>query len=278
MGQTQTIVSAQWLKENLDNPNVKIIDCRFRLSDPDWGYQQYTNSHITNSYYLHLNQDLASSVQLHGGRHPLPDTHVLADKFAQMGIIHHETTIVAYDDFRFAFASRLWWLLQYFDHDRVFLLDGGWQEWTNLNYPVTSEIPQSLAYGSFVPQPRLDWLVDIDYVRQCQSSSDCVIVDARSLDRYLGKVEPIDPIAGSIPRAKNIFWQDMTTEEGKLKSMEELTEIWQGYKDYQEIIVYCGSGVTACVDIVALRSIGVNQCKLYVGAWSDWCSYPENFK
>ncbi|MGI0480575.1 sulfurtransferase [Geminocystis sp. CENA526] len=278
MGHTQTIVSAQWLKENLDNPNVKIIDCRFRLSEPDWGYQQYTNSHIYNSYYLHLNHDLASPVQPHGGRHPLPDTQVLAKKLASMGIVRNETTIVAYDDSRFAFASRLWWLLQYLGHDRVFLLDGGWQEWTRLNYPVTSEVPKSESRGFFPHQPLSDLAVNIDYVRQNQFSPDTVIIDARSIDRYLGKVEPIDPIAGSIPTAKNVFWQDMTTSEGKLKSQEELTQIWQNYQDYKEIIVYCGSGVTACVDILALKSIGVDNCKLYVGAWSDWCSYPENFK
>ncbi|BAQ63446.1 sulfurtransferase [Geminocystis sp. NIES-3709] len=278
MSQTRTIVSAQWLKDNLDNPNVKIIDCRFRLSDSQWGYHQYIQSHIQNSYYLHLNQDLSSPVELYGGRHPLPDSEVLGDKFAQMGIIHNETTIVAYDDSRFAFASRLWWLLKYLGHDRVFLLDGGWQEWTNLNYPVSDQIPDPVSLGSFISQPRLDWVVDINYVRQCQSFSETIIIDARSSDRYSGKFEPIDPIAGSIPGAKNVFWQDITTEQGFLKTKEELESIWSPYKHDQEIIVYCGSGVTACVDIFALKTIEIDQCKLYVGGWSDWCSYPENFK
>jgi thiosulfate/3-mercaptopyruvate sulfurtransferase len=276
MGQTQTIVSAQWLKDNLDNPNVKIIDCRFRLSQTDWGYQEYNNSHIQNAYYLDLNQDLSSPIQNHGGRHPLPDIGVLTQKLEKIGIIKNQTTVVVYDDARFAFASRLWWLLQYLGHGEVFILDGGWQGWTKLGYPVNNITP-SLSQGSFLPQPQSDWLVDIEYVKQCQNSDSTVIIDTRSGDRYRGEVEPIDPVAGSIPSAKNVFWQEMTTDTGKLKSLKALESIWQKYKNYQEIIVYCGSGVTACVDIFALKTINVNHCKLYIGGWSDWCSYPENF-
>jgi thiosulfate/3-mercaptopyruvate sulfurtransferase len=276
MGQTQTIVSAQWLKDNLDNPNVKIIDCRFRLSQTDWGYQEYNNSHIQNAYYLDLNQDLSSPIQNHGGRHPLPDIGVLTQKLEKIGIIKNQTTVVVYDDARFAFASRLWWLLQYLGHGEVFILDGGWQEWTKLDYPVNNITP-SLSQGLFLRQPQSDWLVDIEYVKQCQNSDSTVIIDTRSGDRYRGEVEPIDPVAGSIPSAKNVFWQEMTTDTGKLKSLKALESIWQKYKNYQEIIVYCGSGVTACVDIFALKTINVNHCKLYIGGWSDWCSYPENF-
>lgn len=277
MGQNQTIVSVEWLKDNLDSPNVKIIDCRFRLTEPQWGYQEYTKSHIKNSYYLDLNQDLSTKVETHGGRHPLPDTQVLADKLASFGIIHNKTTVVVYDDSRFAFASRLWWLLKYYGHDRVFILDGGWQEWNNLKYPICDRLPTLVIEGTFIPQLRKDWVVDIDYIHQCQNAEDVVIIDAREHDRYIGKTEPIDPIAGSIPTAKNVFWQDITTEEGKLKTTAELATIWHPYEDYREIIVYCGSGVTACVDILALKTLNLNHCKLYVGGWSDWCSYPQNF-
>jgi thiosulfate/3-mercaptopyruvate sulfurtransferase len=276
MGQTQTTVSAQWLKNNLDNPNIKIIDCRFRLSETDWGYQKYNYSHIKNAYYLHLNQDLSSPIQNHGGRHPLPDIEVLAQKLEEIGIIKNQTTVVVYDDERFAFASRLWWLLQYLGHDKVFILDGGWEEWTKLDYPVNNIIPD-FSQGSFLPQPKPNWLVDINYVKQRQNSNETVIIDAISGDRYRGEVEPIDPVAGNISSAKNVFWQEMTTETGKLESLTVLESIWQEYKNYQEIIVYCGSGVTACVDIFALKTINVNHCKLYIGGWSDWCSYPENF-
>ncbi len=276
MSHTQTTVSAQWLNDNLENPNVRIIDCRFRLAETDWGYQRYNYSHIQNAYYLHLNQDLSSPIQNHGGRHPLPDVQILASKLEQIGIIKNKTTVVVYDSTRFAFASRLWWLLKYLGHDPVFILDGGWQEWTKLDYPVSNIIP-SFSQGSFLPQTESHWLVDIDYVKQCQNSECKVIIDARSGDRYRGEVEPIDPVAGSIPSAENVFWQDMTTDTGQLKSLTALRSIWSRYKDYHEVIVYCGSGVTACVDIFALKTININHCKLYVGGWSDWCSYPENF-
>lgn len=272
----QTTVSAQWLKDNLHNPNVIIIDCRFRLSESDWGYQQYNYSHIDNAYYLDLNKDLSSLIQTHGGRHPLPDIQVFTQKLEAMGIFHQKTTVVVYDDSRFAFASRLWWLLQYLGHDQVFILDGGWQQWIQLNYPI-SNIKPSFCQGSFSPTFQSHWLVDIDYVKFHQYSDSTVIIDARSGDRYKGQIEPIDPVAGCIPSAKNIFWQEMTTDNHNLKSLTQLETIWHPYKNYEEIIVYCGSGVTACVDIVALKTINIDHCKLYAGGWSDWCSYVENF-
>ncbi|AFZ47012.1 Rhodanese domain protein [Cyanobacterium stanieri PCC 7202] len=274
MGQHQSIVSAEWLKDNLNNPDIKIIDCRFRLPDANWGYQQYNHSHIQNAYYLDLNDHLSQIVTTHGGRHPLPDISLLATKFEQLGIIKNKTTVVVYDDSRFAFSARLWWLLHYLGHDQVFILDGGWQHWQQLNYPTDNVIPPD-GNGSFVPVPNLDLTVDIEQIKQCQTSPDTAIIDARSGDRHLGKTEPIDPIAGSIPHSHNVFWQENTTPEGFLKSSSELKKIWKPYLNYQQIIAYCGSGVTACVNIFALKSIGYHNCKLYVGGWSDWCSYLQ---
>ncbi len=276
MSPIQSLVSAEWLKENLDNPNVKIIDCRFRLPNPDWGYQQYQNSHIKNAYYLDLNKDLSSPISTHGGRHPLPNFQEFSEKLAQIGIIKNETLVIAYDDSLSAFSARLWWLLRYLGHQQVALLDGGWQEWQRLDFPTDNLIPNSLK-GSFVPTYQPNSIVDIDQLKQQQNKPQTVIIDARSGDRYRGETEPIDPIAGSIPTAKNVFWQEMTNETGKWKSKAELGQIWQPYQDYEEIIVYCGSGVTACVDIFALERINLTQYKLYPGGWSDWCSYPSNF-
>lgn len=276
MSPTQSLVSAEWLKENLDNPNVKIIDCRFRLPNPDWGYQQYQDSHIKNAYYLDLNQDLSSPISTHGGRHPLPNLAEFSEKLTQIGIIKNETLVIIYDDSRSAFSARLWWLVRYLGHQQVALLDGGWQEWQRLNFPTDNIIPHPVK-GSFVPTYQPNSIVDIDQLKQQQNNPQTVIIDARSRDRYRGETEPIDPIAGSIPTAKNVFWQEMTTEKGKWKSKAELEQIWQPYQDYEEIIVYCGSGVTACVDIFALEMINLTQYKLYPGGWSDWCSYPSNF-
>ncbi|WP_069790921.1 sulfurtransferase [Cyanobacterium sp. IPPAS B-1200] len=274
MGQHQSIVSAEWLKDNLNNPDIKIIDCRFRLPDANWGYQQYNHSHIKNAYYLDLNNHLSNTVTDHGGRHPLPDNKLLATKFEQIGIIKNKTTVVVYDDSRFAFCARLWWLLRFLGHHQVFILDGGWHHWQQLNYPTDNVIPSD-GQGSFIPEPNFDLTVDIQQVKQAQTSPTVATIDARSGDRHLGKTEPIDPIAGSIPHSHNVFWQQNSTPEGFLKSKLDLETIWQAYLKYPEIIAYCGSGVTACVNIFALETIGYHNCKLYAGGWSDWCSYLQ---
>lgn len=276
MSQNQVTVSAQWLKDNLTQSDVTVIDCRFRLEDATWGYQQYQKSHIENAYYLDLNKDLSSVVQSHGGRHPLPNIDTLGSKFEEMGIIKGKTTVVVYDDFYLAFSARLWWLMRYLGHDRTFILDGGWQEWEKKSYPVSEQTPPRIQ-GSFSPTINHHWLVDKDYVKSRQDNPATVIIDARSPERYRGENETIDPIAGSIPHAQNLFWRDMITENSCLKSPEELRSLWHLYLQYPEIIVYCGSGVTACVNLLALERINYHQGKLYAGGWSDWCSYPEHF-
>lgn len=276
MSQNQVTVSAQWLKDNLTRSDVMIIDCRFRLGDSNWGYQQYQQSHIENAYYLDLNKNLSDMIQNHGGRHPLPNINTLSSKLEEIGVIKGKTTVVVYDDFFFGFSARLWWLMRYLGHDRIFLLEGGWQEWEKLGYPVSNHIPSPVK-GSFSPEINHDWIVDKDYVQCKQNSPSTVIIDARSPERYRGENETIDPMAGSIPGAKNLFWREMLTENGHLKSPEELKSLWLSYLQYPEIIVYCGSGVTACVNLLALYRINYHQGKLYAGGWSDWCSYPEHF-
>ena len=272
MNQTEYLVDSEWLSSRLDNPQVVIVDCRFQLADSNWGEEQYSQSHIKGAYYLNLDGDLSSKVQSHGGRHPLPDIDVLAQKFASMGIVKKETLVVAYDDSRLAFASRLWWLLRYMGHNKVALLDGGWNDWRDGDYPVTNTIPKT-KLGHFDPQPNSNWLVDINTVKSAQTKDEIVIVDSRDRDRYLGLTEPIDPIAGSIEGAVNSPWKQVSDELGYLKSIEAQQQLWQNYKDAKEIIVYCGSGVTACVNLFSLTMAGVENTKLYPGGWSDWCSY-----
>ncbi|MGK7937734.1 MAG: sulfurtransferase [Xenococcaceae cyanobacterium] len=265
-------VSCQWLAENLGNTEVVVIDCRFQLNSPTWGYEQYCNSHIPGAYYLDLDQDLSSSVKLHGGRHPLPNLDQFATKLASIGIIHSETLVVAYDDSRLAFAARLWWLLRYLGHDRVAVVDGGWNAWQQGNYPTIKDIP-SPQQGSFTPQPRTDWIVDRETVKIRKDLPEVVLVDSRDSDRYQGKREPIDPIAGSIPGALNSPWKQVTNDRGYLIPLQEQAQLWSSYQSKEEIIVYCGSGVTACVNLLSLQLAGIDNAKLYPGGWSDWCSY-----
>jgi thiosulfate/3-mercaptopyruvate sulfurtransferase len=275
MMETSFVVSAEYLREHLDDSQVVIVDCRFVLTRPEVGYQQYQISHIPGAHYLDLNQDLSAPIECHGGRHPLPNIDELASKFAAIGVRFQETLVVAYDDSRLAFAARLWWLLRYMGHDKVALLDGGWAAWQEAGYPVTDVLPPTPAPGTFIPQVRSDWVVDIDTMKVRKDLPDVILVDSRERDRYLGKREPIDPIAGHIPAAVNYPWQSVTDEQGLVRPLDEQQQRWADVAQSSEIIVYCGSGVTACVNLLSLELAGIQTGKLYAGGWSDWCSYLE---
>ena len=217
MTDNSLIISPEWLVANTANPQVVIIDCRFSLADPELGEKQYQESHIPGALYLDLNQDLASAVGTHGGRHPLPNIAELAETLSAIGINSSETLVVAYDDSRLAFASRLWWLLRYMGHSKVALLDGGFSGWKAAGYPVTNTLTAPRE-GKFVVQLQPDMAVDIEAVKEWQELPDRVLVDSRESDRYEGLREPIDPIAGHIPGAVNYPWQGVTDETGKVRS------------------------------------------------------------
>jgi thiosulfate/3-mercaptopyruvate sulfurtransferase len=274
------IVTAEWLHGYLAdelNRDLAIVDCRFGLGDPELGRTQYETAHIPGADYLDLNRDLSSPVGVHGGRHPLPDDRVLGAKLAAMGI-NADTLVVAYDDSRFGFAARLWWLLRYYGHDRVALLDGGYTNWVKAGYPVTNERPKITAPGNFQPQLQSDWIVDIQRVRAIQDSPAHVLIDSREPDRYLGKTEPIDPVTGHIPSAVNYPWQGVTTAAGFTLPIDAQQQRWAAISPDPTIqkIVYCGSGVTACVNLFSLELAGIAGGKLYPGSWSDWISYSSS--
>ena len=265
------IVSPHWLADNLDA--VIVIDCRFSLAEPNLGQQQYDTGHIPGAYYLDLNRHLSSTVQKHGGRHPLPHWPKFVNNLNLLGIQSTPPTpVVVYDASRFAFAARLWWMLRYLGHNNVALLEGGIKAWLEAGLPLSSETPRPQV-GRFVPQPQANWIVDIDYVRQHKDNLGTMVVDSRAAERFRGEREPIDPIAGSIPGSVNYFWQDISTEAGALKTSEELATHWRAVDDADEVIVYCGSGVTACVNLFSQVVAGKPMGKLYPGGWSDWCSY-----
>ncbi|MBC7824015.1 MAG: sulfurtransferase [Candidatus Parcubacteria bacterium] len=264
------IVSADWLQQHLDDPQVLIVDCRFSLIEPELGHQQYETGHIPGAYYLDLNRDLSSLIGQHGGRHPLPNLEELAAKLSKIGITE-STQVIVYDDSRFAFAARLWWLLRYLGHDRVAILNGGFKNWQAAGYSVTTVKPDRKA-GQFIPRLRSQWLVDIDAVKARKDLPNIALVDSREGERYRGEKEPIDPIAGHIPGAVNYPWQDVTDANGFVRS-EEQPDRWSTLQSADEILVYCGSGVTACVNLLSLAIAGIDTGKLYAGSWSDWCSH-----
>ncbi len=245
------------------------------MNEPQWGRESYLVSHIKGAYYLDLNEDLSSPVKKHGGRHPLPDSQGLSEQLTSLGIVSQKTQVVVYDDARLAFASRWWWLLRYLGHEEVALLDGGWHRWLELGYPVDTEIPRTRA-GDFLPKPRTEWLVDINYLKERGQQPGVVLIDSREEDRYRGVREPIDPIAGHIPGALNSPWVLVTDHKGYVRPIKTQAQLWQDHQDAKEIILYCGSGVTACVNYLSLSLLGYQNVKLYVGGWSDWCSHQES--
>lgn len=266
------VVSCEWLIKRLDEPQIVIIDCRFSLADPQLGRQKYQKSHIKGAYYLDLNQDLSSPIGEHGGRHPLPNPIELADKLSAIGVNSQKTLVVIYDDSRLAFASRLWWLLRYLGHEQAVVLDGGFSAWKKAEYLVTNVIPETQE-ATFTPDLQSEMLVDISIVKSRKDSQNVVLVDSRERERYLGITEPIDKIAGHIPGAINYPWQQVTDATGYILSQQEQRQRWLELENSKEIFVYCGSGVTACVNLLSLEIAGIHTGKLYAGSWSDWIGY-----
>ncbi|MFY0543350.1 sulfurtransferase [Brevibacillus sp. H7] len=265
----QLLVSSDWLYDHLRDSNIVIVDCRFVLGKPAQGYDEYMEGHIPGALYFHLEHDLSGRKGEHGGRHPLPETDALVSLFSQAGI-DSETTVIAYDDQDLAMASRLWWLLRYHGHQKAAVLNGGFAAWKAAGYPVTQEIPSPTA-RSFVSRLQRDMLVTIDQVKE--RGANTVLIDSRAGERYRGEQETIDPKAGHIPGALHYFFKDNLAQDGSMLPKEQLKQRFAPIARHDEIIVYCGSGVTACVNLLALHQAGRTDAKLYPGSWSDWCSY-----
>ncbi len=269
---SQAAVSVDWVYQHLEHPHLVLVDCRFDLMHPELGRQQYTAGHLPGAYYLDLNQDLSGPVQLHGGRHPLPDENTLTATLCALGIDSMTSVVVAYDDSRLGFAARCWWLLRYLGCDRVAVMDGGFAAWQAAGYPTTTTLPEK-KNGQFVPSIRTEWVIDRAGVKARQDQPGVILIDSREPERYRGEREPIDPIAGHIPGAINYPWQEVTDSSGHLRPLAEQKQRWSRVQTAKEIIVYCGSGVTACVNLLSLELAGIPNGRLYAGSWSDWCSY-----
>ena len=268
------LITVDRLKRRLENKqnNTVIIDVRFQLNDPDAGRKTYLEGHIPGAVYLDLNRDLSGKVEKHGGSHPLPDIDILAAKIGQIGI-DHETKVIIYDQDNDMFAARCWWLLHYMGHEKVYLLDGGLTAWVEAGNETTTELPK-LEVKEFEPELLADEVVDIVDVKE--RKEETILIDSRAKERYLGKSEPMYKKAGHIPGAKSFFWKGVLAEDGSWKSQEELERHFAELPKDTEVIVSCGSGVSACPNIIALKKAGYQNVKLYPGSFSDWISYDEN--
>lgn len=269
------IVSVEWLKESLEpaKDDLVIIDARYDLNDPKFGKQAYEKGHIPGAVHLDLKKDLSGKVMKHGGSHPLPPIDLMAKKLSKIGV-DHATTVVIYDQDNDMYAARAWWMLHYLGHEQIFVLDGGFKRWVEKGYPVTTEDPK-LSEKAFHPQP-IDIVVHVDGVKKKLQEASAILIDSRSKERYLGKEEPLYTKAGHIPGAKNFFWKDVFNENGLWKSEASLKEHFSALPKDEEIIVSCGSGVSACPNYIGLKMAGFHNVKLYPGSFSDWISYEDH--
>ena len=265
-----TLISVPDLAKHLVDPTFVIFDCRHELTNPDFGRNAYAQSHIRNARFAHLDLDLAAPLTGRNGRHPLPDPKGFADWLARMGV-SNDKQVVGYDNAGGVYASRLWWMLRWVGHQGVAVLDGGWQAWLAAGQAVTTEVPAPTG-GRFTGTVR-NSPVDARYVLEHLNSPDMVLIDARANDRYHGQNETIDPVGGHIPGALNRFFKDNLTPQGLFKSPEQLRDdfkLFAGNGPPEKVVSQCGSGVTACHNLLAMEVAGLKGGRLYPGSWSEW--------
>ncbi len=271
----QTIVSAEVLAQNLDNPNWVILDCRDSLADKKWGYKSYLEGHIPSASYCYLYDDFSSPITPTTGRHPLPKANELAKKLGNWGI-DMNTQVVVYDDMSGAFAGRMWWQLRALGHQNVAVLDGGLKYWLAQNHPLTTEIIEPIQREfvvDFNPAPLVTVNQVSNNIEENINEKSFSLLDARAAPRYRGEVEPIDPIAGHVPNALNRDFTLNLDEQGLFLSADELKKQFQPIVDQapnHQVAHMCGSGVTACHNMLAMEIAGLSGSKLYLGSWSEW--------
>jgi len=266
------LIDAEQLQMRIDDKDLRILDCRFDLAQPDAGRDVFLAGHIPGAVYADLDKDLAGSVCAGSGRHPLPEATELERTFGRLGI-SSGTQVVVYDAGSGAFAARAWWLLRWLGHEQVRLLEGGIGRWQELGLPL-QEGNVSVAAKPFSGTARSELVVEIDEILMHAAGVKLLtLVDAREEARYAGEVEPIDKVAGHIPGAVNLPFQHSLNENGSWKTSAELRQLWAralGGSETEDINVMCGSGVTACHLIISARLAGLPEPRLYVGSWSGW--------
>jgi thiosulfate/3-mercaptopyruvate sulfurtransferase len=270
-----TLIPTEQLAQHLDSPDWVIFDCRFTLTDPEAGRRAYASGHIPGARYAHLDADLSSPPTAVTGRHPLPDPQVLAEKLGAWGVGPH-TQVVVYDDSFGSMAVRLWWLLRWLGHDAVALLDGGLPKWQRQKHPVSGELPV-IKPQQFAATPNRNIWVDVAEVEAARHDRSRLLVDARPEMRFTGEIEPLDKVAGHIPCSCNWSFEENLDMDGTLLPADELREAYDkllGGRDPASVIHTCGSGVTACHNILAMEAAGLTGSRLYPGSWSEWITDP----
>ena len=269
------MISTAELANHLGSSCV-IADCRYDLHSEGWGEQQYLDAHIPGAIYVSLSRDLSSPPTGTTGRHPLPTFDAMVDAFGRMGI-SDDVQVVVYDQDCGMFASRLWWMLRYAGHSSVAVLDGGWNKWLAESRPRRSGYEQRDT-TTFTPRWQTDWQLDVSQVAAIQPDARTLLLDARAPERFEGRVEPLDRLPGHIPGAANHPYRTNLAADNTMLPPAALREQFE--RDLQgrspaETVMYCGSGVSACHNLLAMEHAGLPGSRLYVGSWSEWSADPR---
>ena len=271
-----TLIEPAELLPHLPDPQWAVVDCRFDLSEPAAGMRRYAAGHIPGARYAHLDNDLSGPVTPASGRHPLPGPQRFAQRLGEWGI-DNSSQVVAYDEANGAMAARLWWLLRWLGHTQVVVLNGGLRAWLAAGYPVNDRVA-SVRPAVFTPRVDRDAYLDVDAVASGLATRTIALVDARPADRFAGRNEIFDPVAGHIPGARNHAFARNVAADGRFLTAEQLREAWRptlAGVPAERVVSMCGSGVTACHNLLALEAAGWSGGRLYPGSWSEWIRDPS---
>jgi thiosulfate/3-mercaptopyruvate sulfurtransferase len=268
-----TIISSDDLAAHLGDSEWIICDCRHDLADYGYGRRAYQAAHIPGARFVHLDEDLSGPKTGLNGRHPLPHPLTFSLRLGALGI-DHTKQVLAYDSSGGCYAARLWWMLRWVGHSKVAVLDGGWDAWTQSALPVTEDVP-SFEPAAFTLRPKAGVSVDAAFIASHLKDGAITVLDARSPDRFRGENETLDPVAGHIPGAVSRFFKLNLDANGRFKAPDALRkEFGESLGDHppQAAVHQCGSGVTACHNLLAMEYAGLGGSRLYPGSWSEWIS------
>lgn len=270
----KNIVTSKWLSTSMHELDMVIVDCRFLMEQPNAGRNLYETSHIPGAVYLDLEKDLSAPEGEYEFKYGLPDIFDLTVALSRVGI-GNNSRVVAYDDQGGVIASRLWWLLKYFGHEDVFVLDEGFTGWINEGYPVSAE-QKDLVPTKFLATVQHTLLVEMDEVNERIGDDRVTFIDSREALSYLGEEKQLEHVVGHIPGAINYFWKDSFEESDAWKDVSGQIERFSDLSRDREIIVYGETGVTATPNFIALQEAGFSMVRLYAGSWSEWVSDSSN--
>lgn len=272
-----TLIDAATLAAHVRAPGWVVCDVRHQLADTAYGEQQYQAGHIPGAVFLHCDRDLSGPMSGRNGRHPLPSVADFCTRLGYLGIAR-ETQVIIYDDAQGMIAGRLWWLLRALGHQHVALLDGGWQAWQAAGGEVEAGVASRPACVYHPANPTYTGVADTAEILSHLAAPAMLLVDARSPDRFRGENETLDPVGGHIPGACNRFFRDNLDADGRFKSAEILRAEWMPLladAPPTTVVHQCGSGVSACLNLLAMAVAGLDGSRLYAGSWSEWCSDPN---